>query len=256
MSVGGPYKFDAPRGGGVPQIASEPASAPQLIETMRAERGRRVPLLEGHLRRLRNSSTELGYAWPGEAAIRTLLLDRLATLDATQHWRLRLLLSPEGELTLQHSPLQALVGPLTVSVQGPRIAGAEQWLRHKTTHRPWYEDAAAWLEARPQVFDVLFWNEKGEMCEGTRSNLYMQAADGAWVTPPISSGALPGVERQTLLESGQVQERPIRVEEFILAPARRISNALRGWCDIQLMDAGGGEATAPPHRLPPDPSPP
>lgn len=217
--------------------APEPATAPSLIETMRVEPGGLVPLLEGHLQRLHRSCAALGHSWPGEAAVRDRVAQTIAGLHDGQTWRLRLLLAPDGGLSLETGLLAPPRTPLKVALRGPRAAGAENWLRHKTTHRPWYEHAAQWLADHPDVFDVLYWNENGEMCEGSRSNLYMRTPGGGWLTPPLGSGALPGVQRQALLDAGLVEVGPIHRDDFLRAPAWRISNALRGWRDAVLVDA-------------------
>ena len=99
------------------------------------------------------------------------------------------------------------------------------------THRPWYQAATEWLAEQEQVFDILFWNERDEMSEGSRTNLFMQADDGRWLTPPLASGALPGVQRQAILDAGLAMEATIHREAFLAAKAWRVSNALRGWCD-------------------------
>src|SRR5690606_32019032 len=135
------------------------------IETMRVEAGAAMPLLDGHLERLHRSSAALGYKWPGEEAVRKQVAGAVADLDAGQAWRLRLLLAARGDISLASSPLPDLPSPLSVMVQGPRMRGGEAWLRHKTTHRPWYQQATHWLAENPDVFDVLYWNENGEMCE-------------------------------------------------------------------------------------------
>ncbi|NLC36702.1 MAG: aminotransferase [Alcaligenaceae bacterium] len=211
--------------------ASAPAAPPSLIETMRLEPGATLPLLAGHLERLQRSSAALGYPCPRQEEIRQRIQQTAANLDAGRWWRLRLLLSADGGLSLETAPLAPPLPPLQVVVQGPRMSGAPDWLLHKTTHRPWYKEAEQWLAARPDIFDVLYWNEAGDMCEGSRSNLYMQTADGSWLTPPLASGALPGVQRQALLQAGRVKEAVISRDTFLQAPAIRISNALRGWCD-------------------------
>lgn len=212
--------------------APEPSAAPSLIETMRIEVGGGMPLLEGHLQRLRRSSLTLGHVWPGAAPIRERLRGEVAELDTDRAWRVRMLLAPNGSVSVTHGPLMALPDPLPVMIAAqPRDGGAEMWLQHKTTHRPWYQETAAWLDAHPEIFDVLYWNEDGQMCEGSRTNLYMQTADGCWLTPPLKMGALPGVQRAALLEAGQVVEASITREEFLRAGRWRISNALRGWRD-------------------------
>ena len=50
----------------------------------------------------------------------------------------------------------------------------------------------------PAVFDAIFCNTRGEVCEGARSNVYVER-DGVLLTPPVSSGLLPGVMRRHLL---------------------------------------------------------
>lgn len=208
---------------------------PRLIETLRVEPGGDLPLLEGHLARLQASALALGYG-VDIAAVRTLLLQRAAGLDAHQSWRLRLLLACDGHCTLEHGPLHTPPDPLRVVVTGPRQGKARNWLQHKTTFRPWYESATDWLAQHPDIFDVLYWDEDGMMCEGSRSTIYVQADDGSWLTPPLSAGVLPGVQRAALLQSGRVREAPFSRDTFRRATRRRISNALRGWRDIQIVD--------------------
>ena len=204
---------------------------PCLIETMRVVPGGGMPLLEDHLQRLSSSSAALQYPWPGRNDVVGQIAHYKAELDISVAWRLRLLLDPDGHLSLSHSPLPESLPPLSVIVHGPRLSGHEEWLQHKTTHRPWYEKAAEWLAQHPQVFDVLFWNDKNEMCEGSRTNIFMRTQDGRWLTPPLSSGALPGVQRQAILDAGLAMEATIHRDEFLAAKAWRVSNALRGWCD-------------------------
>jgi Branched-chain amino acid aminotransferase/4-amino-4-deoxychorismate lyase len=212
-----------------PRVA-DPGTAPSLIETMRVEPGRMLPLLGWHLARLERSCRELGYAWPGTHVIEKAVRDRTDRLEASGLWRLRLLLGPDGTTSIETSPMEPVKSALGVVLVGPRAKGAEKFLLHKTVHRPWYQEAAAWLAGHPECFDVLFWNEQGDMCEGSRSNVYMQTADGRWLTPPLEAGVLPGVQRQALLDAGLVEVAPIKREAFLQASAWRISNALRGWC--------------------------
>src|SRR3546814_5116155 len=67
-----------------------------------------------------------------------------------------------------------------------------------------------------------------DVCEGSRSNVYIRNDDGAWLTPPISCGLLPGVQRQALLDEGLVREAVLSRSDFQNAPVLRVSNALRG----------------------------
>lgn len=216
--------------------APEPVTPPSLIETIRVETGHTLPLLDLHLERLQRSSSALCYPCPEEASIRAQVIRAVANLEPSAWWRLRLLLASDGNLSLETTPLAPPQPPLKVVLQGQRMSGAAPWLLHKTTHRPWYEAAAHWLATHPDIFDVLYWNEEEDMCEGSRSNLYVQTTDGRWLTPPLQSGALPGVQRAALLRGGLVEEARISRQDFLQAKAIRISNGLRGWCDVVRVD--------------------
>ena len=47
--------------------------------------------------------------------------------------------------------------------------------------------------------EAIFTNSRGEVCEGTGSNIFYEH-NGALVTPPLSSGCLGGITRELLLE--------------------------------------------------------
>ena len=58
------------------------------------------------------------------------------------------------------------------------------------------------------VEEALLLGSSGELCCGTTANLLVQRRD-QWLTPPLSSGCLPGVMRARLLELGLAQEKPL-----------------------------------------------
>ncbi|MDN3986073.1 aminotransferase class IV family protein [Zwartia vadi] len=224
-------------------------SQPSLIETMRAQADRQIPLLPYHLRRLEHSALALGYVYPGRDAIVSALSASLeATAPAGIDSRVRLLLNPSGQLSIETAALPALQGIPFIALARAPLESAEPLLQHKTTHRPWYDETTQWLSHHPDFFDLIFLNEKGELCEGSRSNIYV-FKNGEWLTPPLSCGLLGGVRRTQLIETGQVKEA-------ILTPADlaadqtgktpiRLSNALRGWFDVQLSPS-----VLPGHFLP------
>jgi branched-chain amino acid aminotransferase len=75
----------------------------------------------------------------------------------------------------------------------------------------WYE------EAQRRGFDeVVLLNERGEVCECTSANVFA-ATGGQVYTPPLSSGCLPGVTRELLLDVVRVPG--ISVVERTLTPA-------------------------------------
>lgn len=208
--------------------------SPALIETILVDQERNIPLLERHLARLQSSCAALNYPWPG-APIRAEIMAAALGLTAAGPHRLRLLLDQTGQRSLQTALLPPLPPVQEVMLAPEPLRSDEPLLRYKTTVRPWYEKAAAWLPQHPHVFDLLFLNERGELCEGSRSNLYMRQ-DGVWYTPPLASGCLPGVQRAELLERGLAQERVLSAADLRSADGLRLSNALRGWFDVLFHD--------------------
>jgi para-aminobenzoate synthetase/4-amino-4-deoxychorismate lyase len=104
-------------------------------------------------------------------------------------------------------------------------------LFHKTTQRDLY------LRRRrrfPDVDDVVMVNERGECTEVTTANLAIRQGN-VWRTPPLSSGCLPGIARELLLERGEIEEGVIRPSDVRAADEIAVFNSLRGWRRAILM---------------------
>ena len=226
---------------------------PSLIETMKADADALIALLPYHLRRLKQSAHALGYVYPGDDAVSAainLALGQSGTSSSlstpaslaipfTQATdlcgtRIRLLLSPVGQLDIQTALLPALQGIPFIALTSLSLNSTEPLLQHKTTYRPWYDATTQWLTQHPDYFDLIFLNELGELCEGSRSNIYV-LKDGVWLTPPLSSGLLGGVLRKHLLETAQAKEAILTPLDLTADKTSiRLSNALRGWFDVQI----------------------
>ena len=230
------------------------ASRPNLIETMKADARGHIALLPYHLRRLHQSARTLNYAYPGDEVVAATIKEALTSADDSSRalsetqqrdetskfadnvaTRVRLLLSPEGQLSIVTAALPALVGTPLIALTDTRLDSYEYYLQHKTTYRPWYDATTQWLAEHPDYFDLIFLNERGELCEGSRSNIYVYK-EGEWLTPPLSSGLLGGVLRTELLETDQVREAVLTPSDLTAGnPPIRLSNALRGWFGVQLV---------------------
>ena len=90
-----------------------------------------------------------------------------------------------------------------VRVAEARLASGDPWLRVKTTERRVYDAARDALPAG--IDEVLFLNERGEVCDGTITSVFVDAG-GALVTPPLRCGLLPGVLREEMLAEGLCRE--------------------------------------------------
>src|SRR5690606_27810573 len=137
----------------------------------------------------------------------------------------------DGGLTLPSTLLPDTPLPVQLALQSSALQADPYWLRHKTTHRPWYDAAHSWLSENGAFFDIVFCNQRGQVCEASRSNVYIQDDAGRWLTPPSSCGLLPGGQRQDLLTRGLPTEAIISRQDLLNASAVRVSNSLRGWLD-------------------------
>lgn len=208
---------------------------PELIETILVDAERRVPLLARHLKRLEASCQALGYGWGGRAVETDIVITALGLSIPGPH-RLRLLVARDGSRNIQTAPLPPLPALQEAMLAPEALRSSEPLLRYKTTYRPWYTKTIEWLPAHPHIFDLLYLNERGELCEGSRSNVYLRL-DGDWYTPPVDSGCLPGVQRAELLDTGNVKERVLTLADLHAAEEIRLSNALRGWFPVVLREA-------------------
>jgi para-aminobenzoate synthetase/4-amino-4-deoxychorismate lyase len=199
----------------------------EIFETMRATHDGGARHRQRHLARLAASAKYFGFSW--DAAAADAYLDTAcAMLDTGIDYRLRLALSPSGAFSVQHAPLAPLAEPVRVLLAPDTTHSGDLFLRHKTSIRTRYD--AAWREAEAQgAFDTLFFNERGELTEGGRSNVFVHI-DGRWLTPPLSSGILPGVMRAVMLDDPQWNAGEAVITRAMLEAADEIvvCNALRG----------------------------
>ena len=202
----------------------------ELIETLRLEHGN-YPLLALHLQRLQSSARALGFACelPAIAAA----LAECASSRATGLSRVRLTLAHNGQYAISLAPLIDEPGPWSVVLADERLDDKDYLLRHKTSARSRYQRALAALAEDPGVFDAIFLNTRGEVCEGARSNVFIER-DGVLLTPALDCGLLPGVMRRHLLETGCAVEAVLGVDDLRGAPAIYLANALRGLVPVTL----------------------
>ena len=203
-----------------------------LIETLLWTQGEGYYLLAEHLARLADSSATLGFACNAEAVAAALAKAVMATKHP--HLRVRLVLSRDGSIETSVTPI-APVPPATiwrVALAQKRFRADDTMLRHKTTWRALYEDELARATERDGVDEVLFLNERDEICEGARVNLFIPRGDRL-ITPPLSCGLLPGTLRARLIAEGRAIEAALTLKE--LPPQFYLGNSVRGLVRATLI---------------------
>jgi para-aminobenzoate synthetase/4-amino-4-deoxychorismate lyase len=203
----------------------------QLIETMLWEKD--FFLLSLHLDRLESSASYFNFVFD-----RQTVLARLQELSNSfadgKSYRVRLLLSEDGNLTVESVELHAEPYAGSICLSQERTSSIDIFMRHKTTLREIYDRGFA--EARAAGFDeVIFQNEKGEVTEGAISNVFIERS-GRLLTPPLACGVLAGVYRRHLLETNATaEERILTVEDLKTADAVFLCNSVRGLREVKSI---------------------
>ncbi len=198
----------------------------RLIETALWTPESGVQNLDLHLARLTRTAEKFG--------IPMMDLSALNEIDMSGPRRLRLTVDQTGKTVIELYPFVPL-SPDTVwrvALASDRLSSANPWLRMKTTERSLYDTARAQLP--DAVDELIFLNERNEICEGTITNVFADLGQGL-VTPPTSSGVLPGVLRQSLLEEGRATEQVLTLPDLQQARALYVGNSLRGLIAASLI---------------------
>ena len=242
-----------------------------LFETMLYRNGR-IFLLDRHLKRLQSSALALGFNTEQLSRLvssqRTNQLN-ITTFDAfymqcgdlscidNTMWQdskqfcenlganklknvnglsdeciLRLVLSHNGNLRLESLPLLPL-STNKVIISPKTLDSIHLLVSHKTTHRPHFATAQKMI-GQGKIFDMIFYNQKGEITEGSRSNIVCEMK-GRFCTPHSQSGLLQGTLRGMLLDSGLIFEKRLTLKHLHKADRIFCLNSVRGVVQVELQ---------------------
>ena len=205
---------------------------PRVIETL-AWDGQQCVRLDKHMARLERTCAKLGYALDVK-----YVLAQLQQLHVGVVLRVRVTVGNTGDVEVTNAPLAASAHVWRLAIASQRLQADDPWLQIKTTQRALYDQVRAALPAGLE--EIIFCNERGEVCEGTITNVFFDAGQGLR-TPPLLSGLLPGVLREELLATGACKEAILRQE--ILASAKLwVGNSLRGLIPAVLTALVSGTA--------------
>jgi branched-chain amino acid aminotransferase len=194
-----------------------------------------------HWQRLRRSCEKTGLEAPSEP----LFLQAIQSVIEANNLpdaRLRVTLTrgecpPDSAATLAKQTFLITAVPLKPWPQTERVCLAP-WTRNETgalcgvKSLSYAENLLALAQARSlDCGEALLANTRGELCEGSGSNVFLVIA-GRLTTPPLSSGCLAGVTRALVIEACQregiaVSEEPIPLawlhecEELFLTSSTR-----------------------------------
>ena len=170
---------------------------------------------EMHIERLRASAKTLEFVWNSD-------IEKIKFNPNVVN-RIELFKDGHFELTTRAIPAPK-VGPKIKIAH--KVNSANPFLYHKTSIR---------LPMPKDVFDEIGINEKGEITEGTFTNIGVQL-NGTIYTPPIQCGLLNGITRQKLLRDGKIKEKILYPSDLKNAEKIYCFNSVRGMVEVELNE--------------------
>ncbi len=191
-----------------------------VFETIRTQDGE-IFELGRHMRRALEGATAKGFSLPNEEVVRTGI-HSLLTAEFHTVGRLRLLFS-KGRFIAVHQRYEDITKPANLAL----VTDSEivEPISIKTFP---YEHRLVILEqAQQNGFDeIICINEGGEVSEGAVSN-FLFRIDGKWITTPLSSGVLPGIQRGIVIERCGVAVKQIFKSELQRVDAAFVISSLK-----------------------------
>lgn len=212
----------------------EDRSALRLLESFRWDG--RLHRVDRHLRRLASSARHFGYPFD-EAEIRRRLADAVGGLPGDALRKVRLSLGPDGRPAVEATEVETPPEPVPVLLTDVRTVPDDELLYHKTDRRRTYERTRK-RAVEAGFWEVVFLNTRGEVTEGSFTNVFVQAG-ASWYTPPIDCGLLPGIFREVILETRDgAEERVLGPDDLLSADAVWLCNSVRGLQRARVSPGG------------------
>jgi len=196
----------------------------QLISTGKISQ-KQLLFEDQHLERLTKASRYFAYPFDPED-LRQRIEEECQACDSHQDYRLRITLNKSGELELSRQVLTPLCPGFCQAKLCLQETDLNQAFTYfKTTYRPH-------LSIGEQ--EKIYHNKSEELLETSIGNLVLKIA-GKFYTPPIRLGILPGIYRQHLLETGQVEEKVLTLADLNQAETIYGCNAVRGLYELKVI---------------------
>ncbi len=209
---------------------STPSQSFEILETMLWSPETEIYLLQRHLDRAYKSAQFFGFPLD-ITELKTKALKATEALPAVPH-KVRALIDHRGAIHITTSELnEDSKQPLTIKFAKTPVDTDSPFIFNKTSNRKIYTEAWRGIE---NCDDVILWNSRGEITEATIYSIMALIGD-RWITPPISSGLLPGTLRAELIDQGKLNEEIITIDQLKNARQIKLFNSVRGVKDASLV---------------------
>ena len=192
----------------------------ELIETFLWDPEKGAPDIDLHLERLCKSAANLKFKFEINK-----IKEKIFTIKSQSRLRCRLTIRFDGKINLTIAPLTPISTTWILGLSETILSSSDPWLLYKSSNRGLYDAERANLP--DGIDEFIYLNERNEVCEGTITNIFVKIA-GQWLTPPLSSGCLPGVLRRKKIEDGSCKVKIVTFSDLQDAEKITVGNALRG----------------------------
>ena len=198
----------------------------ELIETFMWDPEKGAPDIALHLERMCKSAANLKFKFEINK-----IKEKIVKIKSQSRLRCRLTLRFDGKINLTTATLTPNSKNWILGLSETILNSSDPWLLHKSSNRALYDAERAKLP--DGIDEFIYLNERNEVCEGTITNIFVKKA-GQWLTPPLSSGCLPGVLRRKKIEDGSCKVKIITFSDLHDAEKIIVGNALRGEIEAVL----------------------
>ena len=198
----------------------------ELIETFMWDPEKGAPDIDLHLERMCKSAANLKFKFEISE-----MKQKIVKIKSQSRLRCRLTLRFDGKINLTTAPLTPNSKNWILGLSETILNSSDPWLLHKSSNRALYDAERAKLP--DGIDEFIYLNERNEVCEGTITNIFVKKA-GQWLTPPLSSGCLPGVLRRKKIEDGSCKVKIVTFSDLHDAEKIIVGNALRGEIEAVL----------------------
>lgn len=196
----------------------------ELLTTSRIHQGE-LTFLEQHLTRLREASRYFAYPY-NEPKLLNDLQEELAHLDLNLDYRCRIALQKNGTFHLVITELTDLPASyLQAQLTEQKLDLATPFTYFKTSQRDHLSQSD-----HEQIFHL----PDGTLLETTIGNLVLEI-EGQLYTPPAHLPLLDGIYRRHLLETQQVEEKLLTLNDLTDADRIYACNALRALYELDFQ---------------------
>ena len=199
----------------------------ELIETFLWDPEKGAPDIDLHLERMCKSAANLKFKFE---IIK--IKQKILEINSQSRLRCRLTLRIDGTINLTTAPLSPNSKTWVLRLSNSILSSSDPWLLHKSSNRVLYDAERANLP--DGIDELVYLNERNEVCEGTITNIFAKI-EGHWLTPPLSSGCLPGVLRRKKIEAASCKVKIITFSDLQGAEKITVGNALRGEIEAVLI---------------------